>query len=98
MRLCRDAVRAFLNEEVSGFPVVDDEQKLVGVISLSDILWYEALYDEEDIKVRASSSCTYDSTSVPGSLVAIAVCRYNTNVDSCFDSPHSSCGGVIKIR
>jgi len=42
----REAVKAFVTEDVSGFPVVNDEGHLVGVLSVSDILWYEATYDD----------------------------------------------------
>lgn len=39
----RDAVETFLETRVSGFPVVDDSDEIVGVISMTDIMWHEAL-------------------------------------------------------
>eukprot|EP00242_Pyramimonas_sp_CCMP2087_P012738 CAMPEP_0198200444 /NCGR_PEP_ID=MMETSP1445-20131203/3452_1 /TAXON_ID=36898 /ORGANISM="Pyramimonas sp., Strain CCMP2087" /LENGTH=156 /DNA_ID=CAMNT_0043870515 /DNA_START=374 /DNA_END=844 /DNA_ORIENTATION=- len=85
----RDAVRAFLNEEVSGFPVVDDEQKLVGVISLSDILWYEALYDDEDIKEASSEAeqAHYETAAKNNKHIMAGKVRDSMNSPAIFTTP-----------
>jgi len=48
----REAVEAFLHTNKSGFPVVDADKKLVGIISLADILWHEAM--EEILEAERS--------------------------------------------
>jgi CBS domain-containing protein len=50
----REVIEEFLRaENVSGFPVCDENEKLVGLISLSDIMWHEAMQDIIDSeKVR----------------------------------------------
>lgn len=42
----REVIEEFLKREnVSGFPVVDDQENIVGLISLADIMWHEAMED-----------------------------------------------------
>ena len=38
-------MNAFIKEDVSHFPVVNDDGRLVGILSVSDVLWYEAKYE-----------------------------------------------------
>lgn len=37
----KDAIKILVNHNISGLPVVDNQDKLVGVVSESDILWQE---------------------------------------------------------
>ncbi|KAK3246196.1 hypothetical protein CYMTET_44259 [Cymbomonas tetramitiformis] len=67
----RDAVETFLERRVSGFPVVDDSDKIVGVISMTDIMWHEALpsaspeteeaHGAEDISLGSQSRESLDN-------------------------------------
>eukprot|EP00238_Polyblepharides_amylifera_P011554 CAMPEP_0196578948 /NCGR_PEP_ID=MMETSP1081-20130531/13595_1 /TAXON_ID=36882 /ORGANISM="Pyramimonas amylifera, Strain CCMP720" /LENGTH=168 /DNA_ID=CAMNT_0041898355 /DNA_START=35 /DNA_END=541 /DNA_ORIENTATION=+ len=69
----REAMMTFLSAEFSGFPVLDSEGKLVGVLSMSDIMWHEtmeALILEQQKnkglkKTRFLDGCVGDSMTSP---------------------------------
>ena len=47
-----DVLRLFVEENIHGAPVVDDEGKAVGVITTSDLLW--AQEDQHDAAIMTS--------------------------------------------
>lgn len=51
----RDAIRLFLEKQISGAPVLDDAGRLVGVLSESDLLFKE-------VRRARSHACAYACT------------------------------------
>lgn len=64
----REAVEAFLHTNKSGFPVVDADKKLVGIISLADILWHEAM---EEILEAERVSCVKEMLQAYSGFVSV---------------------------
>ncbi len=58
----REAAKLLIDNEISGAPVIDENKDLVGVVSLTDIVYYNLSRDDELVL----DSSFYQSTRIQG--------------------------------
>lgn len=66
----RDALELFLEKRVSGAPVIDGKGKLVGVLSMTDIIWVETTEAMDALPFQSEQADTGVSPPRPRSLLS----------------------------
>ena len=66
----RDALELFLEKRVSGAPVIDGKGKLVGVLSMTDIIWVETTEAMDALPFQSEHADTGVSPPRPRSLLS----------------------------
>ncbi len=62
----RDALELFLEKRVSGAPVVNSDGGLVGVLSMTDIIWVESTEAMQSVEFPFYPSQSTDETALEG--------------------------------
>lgn len=73
------AMKILTEKEITGMPVVDDDMKLVGIISEKDVL--ELLHDIENNEVAVEEYMTTDVVSFEQNTNLIDICDFLTKKD-----------------
>ncbi len=70
-----DAMKILLNYKISGVPVVDEEKKLVGILTERDLLDI-FLHKQTDSKQTVNDYMTKDVKSFPEETDAFTICQF----------------------
>lgn len=83
-----EVIEEFLRREnVSAFPVVDDDENLVGLISLTDIMWHEAMEDIIETERAVLSADALEKANRYKSRASDANFMQGTVIDSMSKKP-----------